>query len=294
MKKNCEYTRKSLRKYLHGHLFKTQKVRIERHLKSCVVCRSEFEALRQAEDTRSFLKDITPPESVAQQVRESISGLARLKKIVYRPLWIVAILVLAGAVYYYMITPRRLDVEIENIVKTSSSSTAPTTTAQPPAVPGSAATTTAVTSAFVQSPSPTPVVKTAPAIEPLEVTITIAKEDEKAAIQQLNDVMQGHAQLRKNKFSDDIREVSGSLTSKELMILFDRIRETAKTSYSRKRFQSFPSAQPIPFVMKLKTVTGAAAKPAPTEKPLQRPADQPAEAVVPPQPVTAPTSSPAQ
>jgi hypothetical protein len=293
MKKNCEYTKKSLRKYLHGHLFKTQKIRIDRHLSSCVVCRSEFEALKQAEETRSFLKDITPPESVAQQVKDGISGLSRLKKIVYRPLWIAAIILIAAAVYYYVITPRRLDVEIENIVKTSSSSTAPTTTAQPLAVLSSA-TTTSAPSAAVQPASPKAVVEPVHTVEPLEVTITIAKEDEKTAVQQLNEVMRGHGQLRKKKFSDDIREISGSLTSKELVILFDRISETAKTSYSRKRFQSFPSAQPIPFVMKLKTVTSAAAKPAPTEKPVQRPAEHPVEAVVPPQPATAPTSSPAQ
>jgi hypothetical protein len=292
MKKNCEYTRKSLRKYLHGHLFKTQKIRIDRHLSSCVVCRSEFEALKHAEDTRSFLKDITPPESVAQQVKDGLSGLSRVKKIVYRPLWIAGIILIAAAVYYYVITPRRLDVEIENIVKTSSSSTAPTTTAQSLAVLSSA-TTTSVPPAPMQPASPK-VVEPVHTVAPLEVTITIAKEEEKTAIEQLNEVLRGHGQLRKKKFSDDIREISGSLTSKELFILFDRVAETAKTSYNRKRFQSFPSAQPIPFVMKLKTVARAAAKPAPTEKPFQRPAEQPVEAVVTPQPATAPTSSPAQ
>jgi hypothetical protein len=294
MKKNCEYTRKSLRKYLHGHLFKTQKLRIDRHLSTCVVCRSEFEALRQAEDTRSFLKDITPPESVAQQVKDGLSGLSTLKKIVYRPLWIAGIILIAAAVYYYVITPRRLEVEIENIVKTSSSSTAPTTTAHPLAVLSSATTTTPAPLAAVQPVSPAPAAEPVQTVKPLEVTITIAKDDEKTAIRQLNEVMRGHGQLRNKKFSDDMREVSGSLTSKELLILFDRIAETAKPSYSRKHFQSFPSAQSIPFVMKLKTVTRPAAKPAPTEKPVQRPAEQPVEAVVPPQPATAPTSSPAQ
>jgi predicted anti-sigma-YlaC factor YlaD len=38
MKKECIYTRKSLRKYLSGHVFALQKIRIERHLKSCAIC----------------------------------------------------------------------------------------------------------------------------------------------------------------------------------------------------------------------------------------------------------------
>jgi predicted anti-sigma-YlaC factor YlaD len=38
MKKDCAYTRKSLRKYLHGHLFKPEQIRVERHLRSCVMC----------------------------------------------------------------------------------------------------------------------------------------------------------------------------------------------------------------------------------------------------------------
>jgi hypothetical protein len=146
----------------------------------------------------------------------------------------------------------------------------------------------------MQPASPKPAAEPIHTIDPLEVTITIAKANETTAIQQLNEVMRGHGQLRKKIFSDDMREISGSLTSRELLILFDRIAETAKTSYSRKRFQSFPSAQPIPFVMKLKTVTSVAAKPAPTEKPAQQQSEQPAEAVAPPQPATAPTSSPAQ
>ena len=287
MDKQCEYTRRSLRKYLHGHLFKTQKIRIDRHLNQCVVCRSEFEALKQSEETKMFLKDITPPESVAEQVRDSLSVLARLKKIVYRPLWIAAIALIIAAAIYYVITPRRLNIEIENIVRTTSSSTAPKTAVQP-AVPISS--TTAAPSAATQSLAQKP----APSIEPFVVTITIEKNDESTEIRQLNEIMQGHAQLRKNKFSDDVRELSGSLTSKELLILFDRIAETAKPTYSRKRLRSFPSEQQIPFVLKLKTVTRAAVTPVPTEKTGQGLTEQPVEAEVPVQPATAPTPSSAQ
>ena len=48
MKKDCAYTRKSLRKYLHGHLFKPEQIRVERHLRSCVMCYTEYQALEQA------------------------------------------------------------------------------------------------------------------------------------------------------------------------------------------------------------------------------------------------------
>jgi hypothetical protein len=296
MKKNCEYTRKSLKKYLHGHLFKTQKIRIDRHLNSCVVCRSEFEALKHAEDTRSFLRDITPPESVAQQVREGISSLARLKKVVYRPLWIAAILLVAAAVYYYVITPRRLDVELENIVRTTSSSTTPTAAAQPSVAVSSATNSTPALAVIAQAAAPASAGEPVRAIEPLTVTITIGQANEKTAIRQLNEVLRGHAQLRKKKFSDEVREISGSLTSKELLVLFDRIEETGKAGYSRKRLQSFPSAQPIPFVLKLKTAPRAVEKPTSTAKPVQKPAENPVEALVPVpvQPATAPTPSPAQ
>jgi hypothetical protein len=131
-------------------------------------------------------------------------------------------------------------------------------------------------------------------IEPLAVTLAVVKDNEETAIQQLNEVLRGHVELRKKKFSNDVREISGDLTSTELLILFDRLAETAKPSYSRKRLQSFPSGQPIPFVIKLKTVTRTAAKPAPTEKAVQGPAEQPVEAAVPALPATAPTPSPAQ
>ena len=44
-KKECERTRKSLPKYLQGHLFKLQERRVERHLKACAVCTSELQSL---------------------------------------------------------------------------------------------------------------------------------------------------------------------------------------------------------------------------------------------------------
>ena len=88
MKKDCAYTRKSLRKYLHGHLFKPEQIRVERHLRSCVMCYTEYQALKQAAETKQYLKDITPPEGIVQRVQAGVSGLAKLKKILYRPLWL--------------------------------------------------------------------------------------------------------------------------------------------------------------------------------------------------------------
>ncbi len=64
--------------------------------------------------------------------------------------------------------------------------------------------------------------------------------------------MRGHGQLRKMSFSQSVRQISGDLTPAELLVFFNRIEKAGKVSYSRKRFQSFPAAQPIPFVMKIK------------------------------------------
>jgi hypothetical protein len=121
-------------------------------------------------------------------------------------------------------------------------------------------------------------------LKPLPVTITV--DNEKAAIRRINEVMRTR-ELRKLRFSDTVREISGSLTSKELLTFFSLIESEGKISYSRKRLARFPNAQPVPFVMNLKVAPQAAEKPSPAEQP----AVTPAEATVSSQPATAPTQS---
>jgi hypothetical protein len=243
MKKECAHTRKALPRYLHGHLFKLEQVRIERHLRSCVVCYSQYESLKRVAETRKFLKDITPPEGVVQIVKEGMSGLSKFKKLLYRPLWILAILMVGVAAYYFLSKPRPLDVEIDDIVKTAPSKTAisQTGSVQPPAV-------NPPVPAAVRAASPA----TAREMDPLVVTITT--EDGKAAMRRINEVMRGHGQLRKFKLTDTVREISGRLTAKELLTFFKRIESAGKISYSRNQFEAFSKAQPIPFVMRVSIV----------------------------------------
>jgi hypothetical protein len=277
-KKECARIRKSLAKYLSGHLFKLEQVRIERHLRSCVVCYSQYQALKRADETRQFLKDITPPEGMVQRMREGVSGLARTKKLLYRPLWIAAIVAVAAGSYYYLGVSQRPDVELESIIRTAPSGTAPAA----PALPETPARPAAVTAPtmIAQPAAPRPV--GARVVEPLAVSFTT--ENEKAAVRRVNEIMRGHGQLRTMKFSDTVREISGSLTAKELLTFFNRIELVGKISYSRRRFEAFPSAQPIPFVMKLTVAPGAKA---PSVQPAQKPPEQTAPAL----PVTMPTPS---
>jgi hypothetical protein len=272
MKKECAQVRKALPNYLRGHLFKLEQLRIERHLRSCVVCYSQYDALKRADETRQYLKDITPPEGVVQRMKEGVFGLAKLKKLIYRPLWIAGIIAAAAIVYYYVITPRKLDVELDRIIKTAPSSTA----AVPAPVPLTP----------VARPAAAPPVAPAHAatrvMEPLLVSVTT--EDDKAAIRRINQVMREHGRLRKFKFTDTVRDISGNLTAKELLTFFNRIGSVGKVSYSRKRFESFPSAQPIPFVMKLTVEPKARTEKAPSAQPAQKPVEAAA-------PVTIPTPS---
>ena len=247
MKKECAHTRKALPKYLHGYLFKLEQIRIEHHLKSCVVCYSQYESIKRAEETKKFLKDITPPEGVVQIVKEGVSGLAKLKKILYRPLWILGIIVVVALIYYFLSKPSQLDMEIDNIIKTAPSRT--TQTAIDSQLP--VASRAAVAPHVVQTVEPL--------VDPLSVTITT--DNDKVAIRRINEIMQGHGQLRKFKFTEVVREISGSLTAKELFTFFNRIESVGRLSYNRKRFATFPSAQQIPFVMRL-----TAERKAPEEK----------------------------
>jgi hypothetical protein len=273
MKKECSHTRKALPKYLRGHLFKLEQIRIERHLRSCVVCYSQYETLKRADETRKFLKDITPPEGVVQIVKEGVSGLGMLKKILYRPLWILSIVIVVAVLYYVLSKPRQLDMEIDKIVKTAPSRTAQSAPAPPPPITRPA------------TVAPPLVQPAEPVTDPLLVVITA--DNEKAAIRRINAIMGGHGQLRKYKFTDMVREISGSLTSKELLTFFNRIDSVGKVSYSRKRLEAFPSAQPIPFVMRLTVVQKAPEEQTPPAQPLKEPVEEKGSAPT----VTAPTST---
>jgi len=252
MKDECAYTGKSLEKYLHGHLFKFQRNRINRHLKSCALCKSGFDALKRTEETRQILKYIDLPEGVAHQVKEGVSALAKLRRILYRPLWLAGIVVVAVALYHYATRPRQIDLELESLVKSAPVSTAAVPAAEPKTVPGMA--TTAVTAAMTtsaavaQAPAAQPV--DAPAVEPLAVSITPVNET--AAVRRINEAMRGFEQMRKLKFSNTERELSGKLTAKRLLAFFTRIEKAATVHYNHKRLESFPEAQPVPFVLTLK------------------------------------------
>ena len=277
MKKECASTGKSLKKYLRGHLFTLQKLRIDRHLQSCALCKSELDARKRMEETRRILKYIDSPEGVAHRVKEGVSALTKLRMILYRPLWFAGLAVAVAALSYYAMLPRQIDLEIESIVKT-----APVTTVAAPLVELKPDTNAATPPAVdMRIPASLPVA--APTVEPLAVSITPVNET--TAVRRINEVMRGHAQLRNNKFSDDVREISGVLTARELLTFFNRIEDAGRASYSRKRLESFPSAQPIPFVMKLK----AAPRPRPAEKPAPV---QPDPSPVPPVPPTTPATPP--
>jgi hypothetical protein len=284
MKKDCAYTRKSLRKYLHGHLFKPEQIRVERHLRSCIMCYTEYQALQHAAEAKQYLKDITPPEGIVQRVQAGVSGLAKLKKILYRPLWLAGIITVIVLAYIYMLAPPHRDLEIENLEKSGSVGSMPSSTT--PALPAQDVRPSPVSAqtAVVRPPAPRPD-EAVRMLKPLPVTITV--NNEKEAIRRINEIMRGHEDLRTMRFSDTVREISGSLTSKELITFFGLIESEGKISYSRKRLAAFPNAQPVPFVMNLKVAPHAAEKPSPDGK--QDVA--PAEATISSQPATAPMQS---
>lgn len=260
MKKECASTRKLLRKYLHGHLFKLQKIKVERHLKTCVVCSSEYQALKQKSETRQILKDITPPEGLVQHLKEGASALAKIKKLLYRPLWLAAIVAIVVLVSINLASRHR-DLEIENLEKSlppapapiASIASAPTVTrvvtpAQPAPVHPAAA-----------PPSDRRPVSETPAVEPLVITITPENE---TAVQRINEAMKGYGSLGKLQFTDSVRKISGSLTGKEMLAFFNQIESAGKVAYSRKKSEFVQSGYPIPFVVKLKPASKIAGPPA--------------------------------
>ncbi len=288
MKDECVYTGKSLKKYLHGHLFRFQKNRIDRHLTSCALCKSKFDALKRMEETRQILKYIDLPEGVAHQVKEGVSALAKLRLIVYRPLWFAGIAVTAAALYYYATLPRQIDLEIESIVKSAPVSTAAAPLSELKTDPGvvTTAVITAVTASVVSVQTPTARPVAAPVVEPLAVSIIPLNGT--AAVRRINEVMRGQGG-RKLRFSDTERELSGKLTAKELLALFGRIEKVAKVRYNRKRLAAFPGAQPMPFVLTLKEAPKTVRTPVPDRPPIQSTATvTPARTTVPvPAPSTA-------
>jgi hypothetical protein len=265
MNKECEHAKRSLRKYLHGHLFMPEQMKIERHLKKCVVCSSEFQALKRVAETRRYIKDITPPEGMVQRVKAGVSGLSRLKKILYRPLWVAGIIAVAVLVYFYAQTPHRFDSELEGTGVLPDTTTQPFPAAAPP--PGVAAKATGKAPVEPKKTEPAPALS--PGIEPLMITISV--DDEQTATRRINEVMRGHATLRSMRFSDTVKEISGSLTAKELLTFFNRIENAGKVNYSRTRLASFPAAAPVPFVMRLKT------EQRPAERPIQQSGDKSAQ-----------------
>jgi hypothetical protein len=287
MKKECERTRKALPDYLRGHVFRITRNRIDRHLQVCVVCRSEFEALRQMEETRQLLKYINSPGGVAHGMKEGMSALAKLKKILYRPLWIAGITLLAAGVYYYAMLPSQLDLEIDSIVKT-----APATTASVPAAePKRETPVVTAPVASLQKLAAQPV--STRVVAPLAVSLV--PFDETSSMQQVNEVMSKHGELRKMKFSDTERQLSGKLTALELLTFFDMMGDVAKVRYDRKRFKSFPADQQIPFVLTLKAAPKTFKKPIPESLPVQSAETHtPAVIVVPAPLATAPATSTAR
>jgi hypothetical protein len=265
MNKECEHTRRSLRKYLHGHLFMPEQMKIERHLKKCVVCSSEFQALKRAAETRRYIKDITPPEGIVQRVKAGVSALSWLKKVLYHPLWVAGIIAVAALAYFYAVTPHRHDSEFEGAGAPSGTAIPPVPATLPAPGAGLKAT-SAAPGPKKTAPEPAPA---SPNIEPLAVTLSVY--DEQSAVRRINEVMKGHATLQGQRFTDTVKEISGNLTARELLTFFTRIENAGKIHYSQTRLASFPAAAPLPFVLRLKVV------PRPEERPVPQPPDKPAQ-----------------
>jgi len=279
-KKECEHTRKALPNYLKGHLFRLQVRRIERHLKACPVCTSELHSLRFAADTKQLLKDITPSEGMAARLEAALLFFGRLRLLLYRPLWILLMALIAGYLYFLVIVPSRHDPELESIERSLPPAvvTAPATSPRAPS-PALAAALTPTPVTAVKAPAPVP------PVEPLAIAIT---PDDQSSMRRINDVLKGHARLRKLRFTDAVREVSGSLTPVELQTLFSRIEQAGRVSYSKKRFSALSTTELIPFVMKLKDAPLTKAKPA-SAVAAEKVAPSPSAAPSPP--VSAPTPS---
>jgi hypothetical protein len=76
------------------------------------------------------------------------------------------------------------------------------------------------------------------------------------------------------RFSDSVREISGSLTAAELMTLFNRVQGAGKIAFKRSRLAGVAEGELLPFVIRIKA--GAAVPAAAT-----RSGEQPAKAELP-------------
>jgi predicted anti-sigma-YlaC factor YlaD len=278
----------ALPKYLRGHIFAINRARIERHLSQCVLCRSEYEGLRKAEETRRILEHINAPEGMIERIRAGVLTLGKLKKVIYRPLWIIGILLIVGAVYYYEVTPRQLDLEIERIVKTDPSST----------MAGDNRILSAMSATAHAHPTMTPnQVATLPVTTQAPLVVIITSNNDTSAVGNINDILHGYGKMQNVKFSKTTKEISASLTARELGVLFKRIESIAKVNYSRQQFNKFQPTAQVPFVLRLKMEIKAAED----HVPQRETAIKPDEDHVPPRaeqttPVVsvAPASSPAE
>ncbi len=202
----------------------------------------------------------------------------------------MGIILIAGAVYYYEVTPRQLDLEIERIVKTAPTSTM----AGDDRILSAMSATASAAHTVKQNQVAAPPITTP---EPLVVIITTPDIDT-SGIRKINDVIHGYGKMQKMKFSKTVREISASLTAKELAVFFNRIEPMATVSYNRQQFNSFPKTAPVPIVLKLKTAPKPAedhlpphaeqAAPEASVSPASPPAEQPTTPAA-----EVPTSSPA-
>jgi hypothetical protein len=267
MKKECAYTQEMLPRYLKGYLFRPQQKRVERHLGSCVVCRSRHDALRQSDETRDFLRYLDPKAGVAGRAK---AGLAGITRIFFRPLWLAMIITGALAVQHYVVSPFLHDPDFEKL----DAGPLPLQAAKPETAPLSVPTPTPVVPAAPEPKQAEPAMTAAPKADPLVITITVEKENEKASIARINEAMKEHALLTSLRFSDKVREVAGSLTSDELYTFFSRIRDAGKITYKRSRLASAGSGEPLPFLLKLQTVSAPPRRheeqPAPAARPVEK------------------------
>lgn len=303
MKSECAYTRKRLERYLHGHLFKLQDVRITRHLASCPVCSSEFDAVRRVAETQRILRAVEFPHGEPFLARVGAALLGAARRVVYRPLVLTALVLSVVAVHRYVISPILHDPDLERL----GASVQQTDPSAPPAPPP------AVAPAAVPQPAASPA-PGLPAADPLVVTITLESEQERASIRKINDAMKEHALLRTMRFSETVREISGSLTAHELSTFFNRVGDAGKISFKRSRLAAAGAGELLPFVVRLRVSPPAAAQPvdkpgdtsgeksaggerpagAGVQNPVQRHADTPVEKPAEKPAVrTAPTESPA-
>lgn len=267
MKSECAYSRPRMQRYLHGHLFVLQQRRIARHLASCPVCASEYDAVRRIDETQRLLRAVEAPEGMAALGYRGAALLAFGRRLLYRPLWLGLLLTLLAAFYVFGIVPflhdpdlDRLDASIRSSAKgedaVPQSAPAPKALPEPPRPGREAATPVSATT------------------DPLIVTITVPRELEQERIRQINDAMKEHAMLRTMQFDDKDREISGSLTAKELRTFFNRIAAAGRVSYRRKRLASVAESELLPFVVRLRT---AAPAPQPSKTPPVQPVDKAVE-----------------